>query len=124
MEEGKKNKPSEKKTTPVINYICILFTAAFLLLLMTYLMEQRQSAEALDGLRNSVSAMQTVDDLYTQINELKEEISYLEQHSLQLSQQVKELQEKEEILNQELEKYSKKEIAMDRFWQIKFNDTC
>ena len=76
------NKRQEKaRQRSVIFYLGIMFTAAFLLLSLSLLMERRQRAEDMDdlnqsltGLKNSVSAMQSVEQLYENNAALKDQI--------------------------------------------------
>lgn len=121
-EHEEASKPKEtgkgKKTTPVVNYIGLLFGAAFVLLLLTYMMEQRQSAEALDGLRNSVSAMQSVEGLYDQIGELQEEKNNLEQALYQQELALEKEKTKVEDLEEELQFSQGAHVALDWFWQV------
>lgn len=69
-----KKSPSDS----VVRYISVLFGVAFLLLLMTYFMEHRQSAEAIEGLRSSVSAMETAEQLRIKSEALEQEVETLE----------------------------------------------
>lgn len=108
----------KKKSAPVVNYIALLLMAAFSLLLMTYLMEQRESAEILDGLRNSVSAMQTVEDLYEENADLMEEIIRLREELLKEQQAHVLLQRDMEDLEEEHYVFQLGITAMDWFWQI------
>lgn len=107
-----------KKTAAVVNYISLLLIAAFLLLLMTYLMEQRQSAEILDGLRSSVSAMQSVDSLYDENAQLREECSDLQQELYIEQQSLLQKQKEIQALEEELEEVRLKVSALDWFWQL------
>lgn len=111
-------KKPKKKSAPVVNYITLLFLAAFTLLFMTYLMEQRQSAEILDGIRNSVSAMRTVDDLYEENGDLMEEIIRLREELLKEQQSHVLLKRDLEDLKEEHYFYESGIRAMDWFWQI------
>lgn len=117
-EEELSPKKPKKKSAPVVNYITLLFLAAFSLLLMTYLMEQRQSAEILDGIRNSVSAMRTVDDLYEENGDLMEEIIRLREELLKEQQSHVLLKRDMEDLKEEHYIYENGIRAMDWFWQI------
>lgn len=117
-EEEQVPKGSKKKSAPVVNYITLLFVAAFSLLLMTYLMEQRESAEILDGLRNSVSAMQTVEDLYEENADLMEEIIRLREELLKEQQAHVLLQRDMDDLEKEHYVYELGIHAMDLFWQV------
>lgn len=117
-EEQQSTTQSDKKNNAVVHYIAILFGAAFLLLLMTYLMEQRQSAEALDGLRNSVSAMQSVEGLIEENSQLVEENNQLEQALFQAQNDLKALEREQESLAEEVSRHQEAEVALDWFWQV------
>lgn len=90
-------KRSQKRKAPVFTYLIILFLAAFLLLAMSYFMQQRK-LEGMDaslaGLKESVSAMQTVEamqednaNLRTQVADLEKQLEEItaERDSLSLS---------------------------------------
>ncbi len=115
--------PEKKKNSAVINYISILFMAAFLLMMMTYLMEQREAAEILQGLRSSVSAMQSVEELYEENTELKEELTNAQRDLLSAQEEVEELstelQDMEEQMALSLAEWEQESLALDWFWQVK-----
>lgn len=118
---SKKTEKSEivsGKTAPVVNYISILLLAAFFLLVMTFLMEQRESAEVLDGIRHSVSAMQTVESLYEENGKILEENNRLEQEVFKLQHEIALYQEEMELLDQKLEDSEVQILALDLFWQV------
>ena len=101
----------EKRQRSVVHYIAILFAAAFLLMLMTYLMDRRQNEEVVDslnqsvsGLRESLSNMQSVQDIYEENQALLQEIDRLEDQD---SAQTTALEQAEQTRQ-----------AMDWFWQI------
>ena len=84
---------------------------AFLLLGLTFFMERRQSAQTIDhlnesisGLKESVSAMQSVEGLYAENEALKAKVTELEAENEALKAQT----------TQQTESLS----AMDWFWQI------
>ena len=61
----------EKRQKSVFKYITILFAAAFVLMLLTFMMERRQNEQVVDslnqsvsGLRESLSNMQSAQDIY------------------------------------------------------------
>ena len=61
----------KRRQRSVFQYITILFAAAFVLLLFTFVMERRQheilqqeNQEQIDNLQQSVSAVQSLDNLY------------------------------------------------------------
>ncbi len=106
----------------VIFYLSVMFTAAFLLLSLSLLMDRRQRAEdmndlnqSLTGLKNSVSAMQSVEQLYENNAALKEEINSLEQ---QLEATKSLAAQQESALSELTLKLERTEHAMDYFWQI------
>ena len=54
--------PSNRNRPHLLSYLVILFSAAFLLLLMSYFMQQRESdQQVIDGLQKNMSAMQEMD---------------------------------------------------------------
>lgn len=106
----------------VIFYLSIMFTAAFLLLTLSLVMDRRQRAEDMDdlhqsltGLKNSVSAMQSVEQLYENNAALKEEVSTLEQ---QLEATKSLAAQQEAALSDLTLKLERTQQAMDYFWQI------
>lgn len=111
-----------KRQRSVVSYISIMFLAAFALLGMSLAMERRQHAEnqqnldnlnqSLTGLKDSVSAMQSVQQLYEENANLKNQISDLEEQleSIKTQQDTAVTQ-----LTVDMERTSK---AMDYFWQI------
>lgn len=117
------NPPQDRKRQrSVVSYISIMFVTALVLLGMSLAMERRQHAENLEnldnlnqsltGLKDSVSAMQSVQHLYEENAALKEQISDLEEQL----QAIKTQQETAVTqLTVDAERTSK---AMDYFWQI------
>ena len=106
----------------VIFYLSVMFTAAFLLLSLSLLMDRRQRAEDMDdlhqsltGLKNSVSAMQSVEQLYENNAALKEEISILRQQ-LEVTKSL--AAQQETALSDLTLKLERTQQAMDYFWQI------
>lgn len=79
------------KKSPVMTYLVILFAAAFLLLLLSYFMQQRVNQEKYDNLQQtSNSAVQTLENLIAERDDLKEQNEalnkQLEEVQAQLSQ--------------------------------------
>lgn len=93
-----------KHQKSVIEYIAVLFIAAFILLAVTFIMERRNSAQAINNLKESVSAMQTVDDLHAE--------------NTTLEKQVNDLKKENASLKDGAEVQSRSLQAMDWFWQI------
>lgn len=75
---------SRKKGISVVWYLLILFIAAFLLLLLSYFMQQRANQQDLVDIKNSVSALQTLDNLIADRDQLQEENASLKNQCTQL----------------------------------------
>lgn len=126
QEEAQPQKQEEEKKTPVqrknsvFQYLSVLFGAAFLLLLLTFAMERRQNAllleqnaQEIDNLQNqSVSAVQSLENLYAQNDALREKVAQLEQA---LEQAKTESQTQAALKAEQTEKTL---AAMDWFWQL------
>ena len=110
----------------VFNYLLLLFSAAIILLLFAHLMQQRSTSEqALSGLLQSVSAMQSAQELYEENGTLKETINALESTVNQLEGQIGLMQgtidaqsSQNKSLQQQTTDLEKSNQAMDWFWQI------
>lgn len=125
--EKKADKPltpgqQRRRQKSVFQYIAILFGAAFVLLLFTFLMERRQyqllqeqNAAQIDDLQQSVNAVQSLNSLYEENAALKEKTQDLEEQTQALQEQVDQLQQQAADLSEQAEKTSQ---AMDWFWQI------
>ena len=112
----------KRRQRSVFQYITILFAAAFVLLLFTFIMERRQNEllqqenqEQIDNLQQSVTAVQSLDNLYKENESLRGRVEELEQ---QLQTAAQDLQSEKTTLIQELEGKEKALRAMDWFWQI------
>lgn len=106
----------------VFQYIAILFAAAFVLLLFTFVMERRQhellqaeNQEQIEDLQQSVTAVQSLQNLYDENARLKEQVAELEE---QLQQSTLEGQSEKTSLLLQIEANEKGLQAMDWFWQI------
>ncbi len=116
-----KPRRSHKRKAPVVLYLCILFLAAFVLLAMSYFMQQRKMTgltETIDGLKDSVSAMQTVQDIQQQNQALSQEVE-------DLKDQVAALTGENTALNEELaqtkdaaDTSGKQVQALEELWRI------
>ena len=100
--DAEHERPS-KHTPSVVLYLMILFAAAFLLLLMSFLMQNRSNREAMDHLEEtSNSAMESLENRLRENEELKAQVSQLEEENDKLTQQVQQAddqarQEQEEL---------------------------
>ena len=126
--EGKKaDKPltpgqQKRRQKSVFQYIAILFGAAFVLLLFTFVMERRQyqllqeqNEAQIDDLQQSVTAVQSLNSLYEENAALKEKTQELEEENQDLQEQVDQLEQQVSDLSVQAEKTGQ---AMDWFWQI------
>lgn len=116
-------KPGSKRS--VFTYMIILFLAAFVLLLLAYMMQQRSSVDAIDGLKDSVSAIQTAQEVYEENSALREQIGELKEQIDQLEDQLDTKQESIDQFEQEIAALKQQTAdlehsiqAMDWFWQI------
>lgn len=111
-----------KRRNSVFQYIAILFAAAFVLLLFTFVMERRQhellqeeNQEQINNLQQSVTAVQSLQNLYDENDALKEQVEELEDQIDQLRDEINNLEDLSASLSDQLAKTS---AAMDWFWQI------
>lgn len=121
-QSGRRNSQQRNRQRSVIFYIFILFLAAFVLLFLSFMMERRQNSENLDnlnqsmsGLKESVSAMQSVQQLYEENAALKEQMNELEK---QLAEAQSQLDVLPDIISQQEHVLECTQEAMDWFWQI------
>ena len=119
-EPEKKPEHSHKhRQKSVFQYITILFAAAFVLLLYTFMMERRQndilqqqSNNKLNQLQQqSISAVQSLDNLYKENEELKQSVDYLQEQVAQLEQDLAASQDTVEWQQRSAQ-------ALDWFWQV------
>ena len=82
----------EKRQRSVVHYIAILFAAAFLLMLMAYLMDQRQNQamndlnQSLTGLQDSITDQSSLQDIYEDNMQLIQQVGQLEEQVKQLEE--------------------------------------
>ena len=115
--EAEHEKPN--KRNPVLFYLMILFAAAFLLLLMSFLMQRRANQEAIDNLQEtSNSATQSLQNTIQQNEELTKQVEDLEEAFSENQQTIRDQENQLENLEQQVEDLTKGSQAMDWFWQI------
>ena len=111
-QETRSRKP-RKRQAPVYTYLIILFLAAFLLLALSYFMQQRNLAgmgESLDHLKESVSSMQGLEGI-------QEENEALRTENEELKQQVEDLtSERDSLLSTKDELAQVKQTADALEW--------
>ena len=69
-EDSKKHGP---RRTSVFLYLAVLFAAAFTMLFMAYLMQQRANDAAIDSLQDSLTSFESIDELLNENQELRRE---------------------------------------------------
>ena len=110
-------KPGKKN--PVLLYLVILFAAAFVLLLMSYRMQQRANQVAMENLQQtSNSATQSLENLITERDALSEQVDEMQTQLDDLQDQLKSAQADKKTLEQKSEELSRQLKAMEYFWQI------
>ena len=126
-EPEKKPEHSHKhRQKSVFQYITILFAAAFVLLLYTFMMERRQndilqqqSNDKLNQLQQqSISAFQSLDNLYKENKELKQSVDYLQEQVAQLEQEKLKLDQDLAAAQDTNQWQQRSAEAMDWFWQV------
>ena len=104
-----------RRRQSVVQYIAVLFAAAFVLLGMSYVMEKRQNAQEVDDLKKqSNSAMQSVEVLIQENEDLKQQVDDLKR---QLEQTESAHLQSEEGLTR-AQSDAANTAALDWFWQI------
>lgn len=112
--EAEHARPGKKNA--VLFYLVILFAAAFLLLLLSYFMQQRTNQERVDHLQQtSNSAVQTLDNMLKENDELKLRSAELEEQLEEAQRELEGLQTLTHNLTVREESLTR---AMDLFWQI------
>ena len=85
---GERKQHSGRSNTGVGRYLTILFLAAFLLLMLAYLMQMRASEATIGSLRESLSSFESLNDLILENQDLHDEIDRLEEELEQLEEQL------------------------------------
>ena len=111
--EEKPATPAPKKDRPhLMSYLVILFLAAFLLLAMSYFMQQRRNdQQVIDGLQQSMSAMKTTQNAIERNRVLMEE-------NETLKQKLSSLEEQAETAAAQRVEQEKTVLALDYLWRI------
>ena len=107
------------KRNPVLFYLMILFAAAFVLLLMSFLMQRRANQEAIDNLQQtSNSATQSLENTIRQNEELTKQVEDLQTAATEHQQTIRAQEQELEDLEAENEALTNSTQALDWFWQI------
>ena len=108
----------EKRQRSVVHYIAILFAAAFLLMLLTYVMDQRQNEATVDSLNQSLTNLQETLSNQNSLQDIYEDNIALIDQVDQLEDQVEQLTQQNQLLASQITDQEKTAQAMDWFWQI------
>ena len=114
------------KKVSVMGYLAILFAAAFLLLLLSYFMQQRANQQAISGLEaTSSNAFDSINNLIAEKDRLTGEVEELEGQVADLQKQLDEAQsqlsgaQSDADAAQSAQDSAQKALeAMDWFWRI------
>lgn len=93
--------PPKKKSGPVFGYLAILFAAAFFMLLMAYLMQQRNNEVAMGSLRDSITSIESLNEVLDENRALRSELEALQQQLDTLQQDYDSLQEEYTAVSQQ-----------------------
>lgn len=111
-----------RRQSSVFRYIAVLFCAAFVLLLFTFMMERRQyqrlQEENQDNKQQSVSATQTLNGILEENKQLKEQLEERQGALEELQSRFDRLEDDYTAAEQARVEQSRTAEAMDWFWQI------
>lgn len=116
------NQPSKKHNTrPVVTYILILFTAAFLLLTFSLLANQRNNDQTLDELRASIASIEEGQSTQDHVMSLQEENALYEQELLILQEELEDAQDLADTSEQTAQALSESLYAMKLLFILEEN---
>ncbi|NCB63079.1 MAG: hypothetical protein EOM52_05610 [Clostridia bacterium] len=116
--EAEHVKPAKKLS--VMSYLAILFGAAFLLMLLSYFMQQRNSSEALDNQQTlNVNAMKSIEELRSDNEELLKKVDELQSELEIKTSEVKQFEEASAGKQTELNKLQAQHSALNYLNQIR-----
>lgn len=108
-----------RRQRSVLQYIAVLFCAAFVLLLFTFMMERRQYQQLQeDNKQQSVSATQTLNGILEENKRLKDQLAASDVQSKDLADQLAAARDQQKAAAEQLQAMEKIAPAMDWFWQI------
>ena len=108
----------QSRRSPVMGYLAILFAVAFLLLLWAYFQQQRSNTEATDALKQSASAVQSIQNLIDDNDALRQENETLKEQTAQLEKELADSKAAAAQAQGSLDESQLALQAMDYFWQI------
>lgn len=109
--------PSTKKSTPVFVYLAIMFAAAFLMLLLAYFIQERNSAMQIGNLQSAMESFQSLDDLVEENQQLRDELQSMTDENAKLIEEAKNTDEMISSINEaSSQEYQEKLIALNMFY--------
>ena len=115
----RRSAPRRQRKMSLTGYMVILFAVAFFLLFMAYCQQQRQNTEATnDALKQSVSAVDTIQTVLADNQELREQVEELEGQVAALKEESANAQQSAANAQAALDAQEAAVKAMDYFWQI------
>lgn len=115
--------PEPNRHSSVYGYLLVLFSAAFVLLLLAYFIQQRSNENAISGLRDSMNLSRA--ELMEEIDALKEKKAALEEELAQLQEERDGLEQQRDQLQEQwyeaasLSANQEKELqSWYRFWAL------
>jgi len=109
---------SRPRPPHILSYLVILFAVAFLLLLMAFFQQRRAASETSDALKQSVSAVQSIQQVMDDNRALTEENAALKAQVDRLTQANGGLADDLSGAQTALDQARQEEQAMQWFWQI------
>lgn len=110
---------SRPRRPALAGYLVVLFAVAFLLLLMAYFQQQRQSSQAAnDALKQSTSAVQSIQTLMDESKALREENEALKEQIEELEQSLGAAETFGAEVQNDRDGADRAVKAMGYFWQI------
>lgn len=106
------------RRTPVFAYLAILFAVAFLMLLLAYFQQQRANRESTEVLRQSASAVGSIQLLMEDNEKLREQVKELEDKVSELEKSQKSAADDTQAWSQKYQQEVNSSNAMQWFWQI------
>jgi len=109
QQEADRVRPLKRHSVGI--YVAILFAVAFFFLFLSYFMQQRNNEAVISGLRDSVSAVQS-------LQQLQDSNTALQQQVYELTALTESLQDNLTQTSGSLDSANKKLDAMDLLWQV------
>lgn len=107
-----------RRRAPIAGYMAILFATAFLLLGLAYFQQQRLNTEATDALKQSASAVETIQNMMEENETLRARVEELEARQAELEQKLWNSEAFSAEVQNDLREKNDAVKAMDYFWQI------